>query len=263
MPTPIERFDPDSVREAWDHAADAYAGFQADGSDYYRLEFFGPAQIEACGDVRGLTLLDVGCGSGYFSRAMAERGANVTGVDLSAGMLRHAHLAEDAAPLGITYQQMDARLIGESFPPASFEMATACMSMQDMPDIDRVFAGVARVLRPGARFVTCVTHPGSDMREREWLTDPSGERYALALGGYFEEGPLSYDWKSNRLAYQFSTAGYHAPLERWFQWALSAGFTLRAFHEPKPTTAALEAHPDFLDASLMPYFAIFDLVRSA
>ena len=69
------RFDADGVREAWDFAADGYARGQANGRDYYRYDFFGPAQIEMCGKVAGLRLLDVGCGAGYFARAMADRRA--------------------------------------------------------------------------------------------------------------------------------------------------------------------------------------------
>src|SRR5271163_3985576 len=99
MPERSERFDPDSVRDEGDTASDAYAEGQATGRDYYRLEFFGPAQIALCGDVQGLRLLDVGCGTGYFAREMARRGAVVTAVDLSAGMLAHARESESTDPL--------------------------------------------------------------------------------------------------------------------------------------------------------------------
>jgi len=75
MPKPADRFDAQSVRASWDDAADAYAQGQSSGRDYYRYEFFGPAQVALCGDVRGKRLLDVGCGNGYFSREMAHRGA--------------------------------------------------------------------------------------------------------------------------------------------------------------------------------------------
>src|SRR5271156_1307433 len=83
MPERSERFDADSVRDEWDSAADAYAEGQATGRDYYRFEFFGPAQIALCGEVQRLRVLDVGCGTGYFARELARRGAVVTAVDLS------------------------------------------------------------------------------------------------------------------------------------------------------------------------------------
>jgi 2-polyprenyl-3-methyl-5-hydroxy-6-metoxy-1,4-benzoquinol methylase len=75
------RFDADSVRESWDRVAATFDRAQASGLDYYRCEFFGPAQVEMCGDVRGMSLIDVGCGSGYFAREMARRGARVRGSD--------------------------------------------------------------------------------------------------------------------------------------------------------------------------------------
>jgi 2-polyprenyl-3-methyl-5-hydroxy-6-metoxy-1,4-benzoquinol methylase len=86
MPERSERCDAVSVRDDWDTASDAYAEGQATGHDYYRLEFFGPAQVALCGEVQGLRLLDVGCGTGYFAREMARRGAVVTAVDSSPGM---------------------------------------------------------------------------------------------------------------------------------------------------------------------------------
>ena len=45
MPKPAARFDAESVRASWDDAADIYAEGQASGRDYYRYEFFGPAQL--------------------------------------------------------------------------------------------------------------------------------------------------------------------------------------------------------------------------
>jgi 2-polyprenyl-3-methyl-5-hydroxy-6-metoxy-1,4-benzoquinol methylase len=69
----------------WDSAADAWAQGQASGRDFYRLQLFGPAHAAMRGDVRGLRVLDVGCGSGCFSREMTRRGAPV-----------HRHAVPDA-----------------------------------------------------------------------------------------------------------------------------------------------------------------------
>src|SRR5262245_55813919 len=101
MPKPIARFDAESARESWDRVADAYAENQATGRDHYRYAFFGPAQLAMCGDVRGLNVLDLGCGNGYFSRALARLGARVTGIDISPRMIAHAREQEAAEPLGI------------------------------------------------------------------------------------------------------------------------------------------------------------------
>jgi ubiquinone/menaquinone biosynthesis C-methylase UbiE len=253
------RFDADSVREAWDRAADAYAGSQAAGRDHYRYEFFGPVQVELCGDVRGLRLLDVGCGSGYFARQMAERGARVTGADLSPRMVEHARRLEAAAPLGVEYHVCDAAALAGRFAAGSFDVVTSCMALQDMPDVPAVLSAVHAVLRAGGRFVASITHPCSDTPFRRWEKDDAGRKRWLCIDRYFESGPVEYQWRG--WAYDFTTPALHVPLEQWFAWIFDAGFQLRAFREPRPTTAAVRARPDLEDAARVPYYAMFDLVR--
>lgn len=260
MPTPPAPFDAAAARAAWDHAADAYAAGQASGRDYYRYEFFGPAQAALCGDVRGLRLLDVGCGSGYFARAMARRGARVTGVDLSPGMVGHARRREEEEPLGIDYQVGDAAEAIGAFPAASFDAATSCMALQDTPDPAAALRAAYAVLRPGARFVASISHPCTDTPSREWARDGDGRKRALCVDRYFERVRLDYPWRG--WAYDFTTPALHATLADWVTWALGAGFTLRGLHEPRPTADAVRARPELEDAARVPYVLVFDLVRA-
>lgn len=260
MPEPAEQFDAASVRAEWDTAADAYAEAQANGGDYYRLEFFGPAHVELCGAVRGLRVLDVGCGTGYFAREMASRGAVVTGIDVSPGMLDHARAVERRAPLGIDYVNLDAVRLRGHFAPASFDLATSCLALQDMPDLTSVLPAIHDALVPGGRLVASIPHPCSDTPFRMWETDDRGGKRWLCVDRYFERGPLKYAWKGWR--YEFSTSAYHATLEDWFRWLLDAGFSLRALREPTPPDSALLRHTDLEDARRMPYFLLFEVERT-
>src|SRR5215211_8690840 len=137
---------------AWDAAAAAWDDFVETGLDYWRTEVHGPALLEACGDVRGRRVLDVGCGQGWFSRRLAERDADVVGVDFSAGQIANARRHEAAHPLGIEYRQQDAVLIGEQWPPESFDLVTACMALHDSPDTARILAATRQVLPPAGRL---------------------------------------------------------------------------------------------------------------
>ncbi|HEX6747268.1 MAG TPA: class I SAM-dependent methyltransferase [Longimicrobium sp.] len=259
MPEPTARFDAASARDAWDRAADAYAQGQASGRDFYRYEFLGPQQVALCGEVRGLRVLDVGCGSGYFAREMAKRGARVAGVDLSPRMLEHARREEIAAPLGIDYLEGDAAEVVAGLDPASFDLATSCVALQDMADVPGVLRGVRAALRPGGRFVASITHPCSDTPFRRWEKDERGTKRWLCIDRYFERGPLEYAWSG--WAYDFTTPALHATLEDWLGWILDAGFHLRALREPRPTDDAIRARPDLEDAARVPYYLVFDLVR--
>jgi SAM-dependent methyltransferase len=261
MPDTPPPFDIHTARTDWDAAADAYADAQATGLDVYRLALFGPAQVALCGDVRGLRLIDVGCGTGYFAREMAQRGALVTGIDFSPAMLAHATAMEAAAPLGIRYLSGDAARLHEQVPPDAFDIATACLSLQDMSDIAGAFAAVRHALRPGGRLVMSIAHPCSDTPFRRWAKDAAGAKQWLCIDRYFERGPIRYHWKGWK--YDFSTAAQHATLEDWLGWAFDAGFTLRALREPQPSQAAVHAHPELADAARVPYFLLLDLARAA
>jgi 2-polyprenyl-3-methyl-5-hydroxy-6-metoxy-1,4-benzoquinol methylase len=253
-----DAIDSTEVRDAWDRAADAYAAGQASGRDYYRYEFFGPAQVAVCGDVAGRRLLDVGCGAGYFAREMALRGARVTGVDLSPRMLEHARRHEAAAPLGIDYREVDAEALDAAF-AEPFDVVTSCLVLQDVPRPEAALRAIHAVLRPGGRAVLSMAHPCTDTPFREWLRDDAGRKQALAVDRYFARTVLRTDWRG--WAYDFTTAAVHATLEDWFRWVLGTGFTLRGFHEPRPTEAAVRARPDLEDAARVPYFMILDLAR--
>lgn len=260
MPTPLERFDAESVRDSWNFAADAYHQRQASGKDYYRFEFFGPAQVALCGDVKGMRLLDVGCGSGYFAREMAQRGAYVTAIDISPRMIELAERFEGNTSYTIDYQVRDAADMQTGFAPASFDVATSCIALIDMPEPGKVLRGVHSVLRPGGRFIASITHPWSDTPFRAWERDDKGQKRWLCIDRYFERGPLEYKWQGG--SYDFATPSLHATLEDWFDWILAAGFQVRAVREPRPTEQALRKHPDLEDATRVPYFLIFDLIRT-
>ena len=158
MPKRLKRFDAESVRVAWDVAADAYVQGQETGKDYYRYAFFGPEHVSMCGPLSGSRVLDLGCGSGYFAREMARGGAEVTAVDVSPQMLMHARRLEAEQPLGIKYLESDAAQLGDLVAPASFEMVTSCLALQDMPDVPGVLDQARRALRPGGRLVVSITH---------------------------------------------------------------------------------------------------------
>jgi ubiquinone/menaquinone biosynthesis C-methylase UbiE len=83
-------------------------------------------------DVEGLTGLDVGCGEGHNTRLLAGRGARMTGVDISPTFARYANEAEEEHPLGIRYEVAGAANL--PFEHASFDFATAFMSLMDMPE---------------------------------------------------------------------------------------------------------------------------------
>ena len=254
---PAARFDLNSVRREWDIASDAYADAQERGLDYYRLNFFGPAMVDACGNVNALEVLDLGCGTGYFSRQMAQNGASkVVGVDISPNQLAHARRLEEKERLGIEYIQGDAAAVVDNLPETSFDLVTACVSLVDMPDPRRVINGAHRILRDRGRLVFTNTHPITDTMYREWVRDHDGNKIGLEIGDYFNETPFTLTWMSDRYKYPFQTTGNSYTLQTWMRWVIQSGFIIEDFIEPYATDEAITQWPGLDDTRIAPLFLI-------
>jgi SAM-dependent methyltransferase len=106
-------------------------------------------RIEAlAGPLRGRRVIDCGCGSGGYVRALADRGADVFGIEIEASKLREAALAPDLAG---RVESGDVAHLG--FEDGSFDVALLNEVLEHVPDDRRALREVHRILRPGGRLV--------------------------------------------------------------------------------------------------------------
>lgn len=132
------------------------------------------------GDVAGLAVLEVGCGAAQCSRWLALHGASVVGFDLSAEQLR---LARSMAGPAVPLVRADAEAM--PFGDASFDLAcSAYGALPFVADSARVMREVARVLRPGGRWVFSLTHPF-----RWCFPDDPGSAGLTVSTSYFDRTP--------------------------------------------------------------------------
>lgn len=103
------------------------------------------------GPVEGKRVLDVGCGDGILSVAMAKAGAHVTGLDSDPRMLSAARERTSTAHAAVTFIEGDARQV--PFADETFDVVVAITVLCFVIDADRAVREMARVLRPGGRLV--------------------------------------------------------------------------------------------------------------
>ena len=174
-------------RRWWDGEADAYhaehGAFLGDADFVWCPEKLREADAHLLGDVRGQRVLEVGCGAAMCSRWLAQQGARPVALDLSAGMLRHARGAARRTGVDVPLVQADAQHL--PFRDGSFDIAfTAFGAVPFVADSAAVMREVARVLRPGGRWVFATTHP-----MRWCFPDDPGPNGLTATTSYFDRTP--------------------------------------------------------------------------
>jgi 2-polyprenyl-3-methyl-5-hydroxy-6-metoxy-1,4-benzoquinol methylase len=189
-----------------------------------------PPIFDLLGDVRGQRICDLACGQGVLSRALAERGAGVVGVDLSAKMLEIARQYEDAEPLGIVYLQDNAHTL-TTLEDAAFDGVLCNVALMDIPDLKATFHSVKRILRPGGWFVFSLTHPCFHTPLSGWLTEAGGTIHRT-VRGYFDE---KFWFSDNPHGVRGKVGAYHRTLSSYINTLAEAGLLLERLIEPQTT----------------------------
>ncbi|KJK45381.1 methyltransferase [Lentzea aerocolonigenes] len=212
---------------AYDEIADWYEGqfLAAQRDDPIGV---GLALRELLGEGTGVCL-EVGCGTGVHAATVRELGWTPVGVDLSAGMLRHAHgrlpvARADAGRLPLRDNSVPAVL--------------AVMVHTDMPGYPAVLREVARVLEPGGLFVHVGVHPCfcGGFADR---TDPAA---VVIRPGYLDGYWTKESWTDQGLRDKVGAS--HWPLPALLNAFLDAGLAPGRFTEggtPVPVVLAVAA----------------------
>jgi ubiquinone/menaquinone biosynthesis C-methylase UbiE len=160
----------DAVRKQFGPAAEAYlaSAVHAQGEDLGSvLKFLDPQPDE--------TVLDLGCGVGHTLRRVAPHVLLAVGADATAGMLEGARtLMQREGITNITLVVTTAESL--PFLDASFDAVTCRLAAHHFADVKNAFAEVARVLRPGGRFVLSDNYAPDDDALDRWINELEAAR---------------------------------------------------------------------------------------
>ena len=187
---PVLRRDADQPESAlasrgwWDATADDYqaehGAFLGDVDFLWGPEGLRERDARLLGDVSGRVVLEVGCGGGQCGRWLVSQGARTVALDLSAGQLAHAARLNAATGVEVPLVQADATYL--PFRDESFDVVcSAYGAVPFVADSARLMRDVARVLRPGGRWVFATTHPF-----RWCFPDDPGKRGLTVDSSYFD-----------------------------------------------------------------------------
>ncbi|BFV61071.1 hypothetical protein KCMC57_up61750 [Kitasatospora sp. CMC57] len=165
--------------QQYDEIGEAFEGFKS-----LPLMRYGevPSFLGMVGDVSGKSVLDLACGTGFYSREFRRRGASdVFGVDISVEMIAAAREIEQRNPLGVRYEVGDVIELRPLDRKFDIALGVQCLNYaQDIAAMERMSRNIHRSLVPGGEFFILAQRPDYrfDCRSLEtygFRCEPAGE----------------------------------------------------------------------------------------
>lgn len=198
-----------------------------------------PFVFEACGELKGRSVLDIGCGEGYCARELKRLGAgDYLGIDLSSEMIEVAKIQEAKDQFGIEYQACN---VVEFKPDRKFDLCIAVFLFNYLrvEEMQRVFSMVYDALPACGEFIFSVPHPSfpfiHSTKSAPFYFDSIGKNYFSDVNQQLE-GEI---WKRN--GEPLHVQCIHKTFSSYFDCLQEAGFCLM------PKVTELTVTPELVD----------------
>jgi SAM-dependent methyltransferase len=214
-------------RQFWDADADEYQAAHGAALDAVPLAWGAwrvpESELAVLGDVGGLDVLELGCGAAQWSRALAERGARVVGLDQSRSQLRYA---DQTLPLVCAS--------GEAVPlrGASFDIVFCDHGAMSFCDPQHTVPEAARLLRPGGLLAFCLSS------FLKWLTDDDDSSTRKLQRDWF--GRHEITWPEGVVEFQL-------PYGEWIRLLHANGFEIDDLVHLRAPKGAETTYTEFVD----------------
>ncbi|MGW4893067.1 class I SAM-dependent methyltransferase [Kitasatospora sp. NPDC004240] len=165
--------------QQYDEIGEAFEGFKS-----LPLMRYGevPSYLGMVGDVTGRSVLDLACGTGFYSRELKRRGASdVFGVDISVEMIAAARELERREPLGVRYEVGDVIELGSLDRTFDIALGVQCLNYaEDIAEMEQMCRNIHGALVPGGEFFVLAQKPDygfdcASLEEYGFRCEPAGE----------------------------------------------------------------------------------------
>lgn len=211
-------YDDESFFQAYAEMDRSKGGLEAAG-EWHQLQPLFP-------DVRGKSVLDLGCGYGWHCKYAAQMGASdVLGIDVSQRMIEKAK--SDNSDSRITYEVCD--LDTYSYPKDSYDLVISNLVLHYVEDLEEVYRKVYRALKSGGCFLFNIEHPIFTAGvNQDWVYDEDGKPLYWGIDNYYYPGKKETNFLGQKVVKQ------HHTLTQILNGLLQNGFRIEAVVEATP-----------------------------
>jgi SAM-dependent methyltransferase len=201
-----------------------------------------PIFLQVAGDLKGLDIIDLGCGDALFGREALERGARTyLGVEVSARM---AALARSNVA-GMAGRVENMSIEDWRAEPATADLLTSRLALNYVEDLTGVFRQMHEALRAGGRVVLSVEHP---VITSNFESLSSGRRESWLVDDYFRGGARPHRWMGNEVL------KFHRTLDDYLDLVQDSGLLLERVRESRPARENFQSEEEYQRRLRIPLF---------
>lgn len=221
-----------SKETSWGGVASWYDKVVND-SDSYQEKVILPNVTRIVAAKKGMKVLDLACGQGFFSHALAAQGARVTGVDIAPELIE---IARKHGGHNEEFYVASADKLPQ-FQAASYDAAVCVLAIQNIEHMAEAFRQVGRVVKPGGRFVLVLNHPTFRIPGKSsWGFDDKADVQYRRVDAYMSEVRAAIDMhpgakQAGQAKGAEVTYSFHRPLQAYSKSLANAGFAILRIEE--------------------------------
>lgn len=202
-----------------------------------------PPMLDLLGDLRGLQVLDAGCGEGYLARVLAGRGARVTGIDISPRLIEIARARDPEGTIEYRAADLAAPLPEYA---GRFDAVASYLALNDVYDYCGFVTSLGEALRPGGSLIVALNNPYSYV-VRKHVADYFDSGTAFPYRGMAAEG--------------IKVHFYHRTLEEYLDAFYAAGLGLTKLVDV-PRTASNNQDTLLPEGFRFPFMMVLGFTKS-
>ena len=198
-----------------------------DGDNTYHAQVVAPNLLRIVNLKPGESLLELGCGQGYFVEKFLENSTNITGVDIGKELINIAKNKFPKAKFLVGNAEDPKILKGEQF-----DVVTIILAIQNMKDHGAVAKNLGRLVKENGRVVIVLNHPAFRIPQNSgWGTDTEEGSQYRRVDAYMSEMEIKIDMNPGKIEDKKITMSYHRPLQVYSKAFAKEGFAIMKIEE--------------------------------
>jgi ubiquinone/menaquinone biosynthesis C-methylase UbiE len=213
---------------SWNTVSDWYDDLLKTDSDSYQAKVIAPNLIRMLDIQKGECVFDLACGQGYFANIFAQAGAKVVASDLSKRLIERARKDSDKS---ISYYIAPAHK-APFLKDASVDTIVIILAIQNIENVNDVFAECKRVLKKDGRLIIVLNHPAFRVPQGSDWYFHDATQYRI-VGKYMSESKIVIDMTpgEKNLKKKIKTISFHRPLQYYVKLFAKNGLAITRLEE--------------------------------